>query len=273
MTVAHSARRTANRVSDSKPLEYLTRTGFVGYGIVHLAFAWLALQIALGHPSNEGDQSGAFRQLEQQPFGRVLLMITTIGLVAMAIWQLLETLVGHTDEQGRRRVAERAVSAGRTIVYLFLAWTGFRILTGIQVSSASQQQNATAGLLGSGGGRFLVGFAGLFVIGVGVGMAIYGFKKAFERKLRIGQMRGRTRTVAVRLGQVGYIAKGIAFAVVGLLLGDAAVKHDAAESRGLDGALRVVAHEPFGVFLLILIAFGLAAFGVFCFFQSKYRKV
>jgi len=273
MTVAHSARRTASRVSDSKPLEYLTRTGFIGYGLVHLAFAWLALQIALGHPSDEGDQSGAFRQLEQEPFGRVLLVITTVGLLAMAVWQLLEAAVGHQAEQGRRRVAERVVSLARTVTYLFLAWTGFRILTGNQVSSAGQQQNATAGLLGSGGGRFLIGLAGLLVIGIGVGMAIYGFKRAFQRKLRIARMSRRTRTVAIRLGQVGYIAKGVAFAVVGILLGDAAVTHDPAESRGLDAALRAVSHQPFGVFLLILIAFGFASFGVYCFFQSKYRKV
>ncbi len=43
MTVAHSARRTARQVAGSNALETLTRVGFVGYGLLHLAVAWLAV--------------------------------------------------------------------------------------------------------------------------------------------------------------------------------------------------------------------------------------
>jgi hypothetical protein len=60
MTLAHSARGTARKAANSHALKVLTRTGFVGYGLLHLAFAWLALQIAAGKPQQEGDQSGAF---------------------------------------------------------------------------------------------------------------------------------------------------------------------------------------------------------------------
>jgi hypothetical protein len=95
----------------------------------------------------------------------------------------------------------------------------------------------------------------------------------FEKRLMIAQMSRRARRTAVRLGQVGYIAKGIAFAIVGVLLFQAATSHNPARSRGLDAALRLLVAQPYGPFLLILIALGLAAFGVYCFFQARYRKV
>jgi hypothetical protein len=79
--------------------------------------------------------------------------------------------------------------------------------------------------------------------------------------------------MARRLGQVGYVAKGVAFTIVGLLLLDAALTHNPAKSRGLDAALRALAHQPFGVFLLIAVGIGFAAFGLYCFIQSRYRKV
>jgi Domain of Unknown Function (DUF1206) len=270
-TMTHSARRTARQARRSTVLVVLTRIGFIGYGLLHLAVAWLALQIALGHSAEEGDQSGAFRVLARQPFGRVLLVVVTVGLCAMALWQLLEAAIGHRTE--KHRTAERLASVGRTVIYAALAFTAAKTVAGAHTSSAQQQQSATAGVLSHPAGRWLVALAGIAVIGLGVGMFLYGAKRSFEKRLRIAEMSRRTRQTATRLGQVGYMAKGVAFAIAGFLLTTAAVQHNAAQSRGLDAALRTLAGKPYGEFLLIAMAAGFAAFGVYCFFQSKYRKV
>ena len=39
-------KHTASRAADSKPLEYVARGGFIGYGVIHLLFAWIAFQVA-----------------------------------------------------------------------------------------------------------------------------------------------------------------------------------------------------------------------------------
>src|SRR3954453_8785058 len=98
MTAATTAARTARTARNSRSLELLTRMGFVGYGVFHLAIAWLALQIALGHAEGSGDQSGAFQLLAKQPGGKVLLVVVIIGLIAMAVWQALLAAVGHRQE-------------------------------------------------------------------------------------------------------------------------------------------------------------------------------
>ena len=63
MALTRNAGATASRTKNSRGLELLARAGLIGYGIVHLLFAWLALQIAFGKPSDDGDQSGALRTL------------------------------------------------------------------------------------------------------------------------------------------------------------------------------------------------------------------
>ncbi|OLB78147.1 MAG: hypothetical protein AUI14_14355 [Actinobacteria bacterium 13_2_20CM_2_71_6] len=273
MTVANSARGRARRVVNSGPLEALTRIGFIGYGLLHLAVGWLAIQIALGRPTGESDQSGAFQTLAGQPFGRFLLIVVVVGLAAMAVWQLLLAAVGHQAERGMSRTAERLASLGRTVIYAALSWTAYGVLTGAPTSSAQQQQSATAGILAHPSGRFLVALAGLAVLALGVGMVVYGAKRKFEKRLMTYRMNEATRAAARRLGQAGYIAKGIAFGVVGLLLADAALTNNPGKSRGLDAALRTLVAQPFGVFLLILVAVGFVAFGVYCFVQARYRKV
>ncbi len=74
-SIAQSALRTAGQARTNSLLVALTRAGFVGYGLLHLAVGWLALQIAFGHANQEGSQSGAFRLLSHQPLGRPLLVV------------------------------------------------------------------------------------------------------------------------------------------------------------------------------------------------------
>jgi hypothetical protein len=273
MTVTNNARQQATKVARSGALEALTRAGFVGYGLLHLAIAWLAIQLVIGHAPGETDQSGAFQTVVHQPFGRFLLALVAIGLAAMALWQLLLAAVGHRDERGKARTFERLASAGRTLIYSALAWTALRIVLGAPTSSAQQQQNATAGILAHPAGRGLVFVIGLGVLALGIGLVVYGAKRAFERKLMMARMSEPTRIAARRTGQVGYIAKGIAFSIVGLLLCDAGLTKDPSKSRGLDAALHSLVQRQFGALLLFAIAVGFAAFGVYCFVQARYRKV
>ena len=82
-----------------------------------------------------------------------------------------------------------------------------------------------------------------------------------------------TRKLTRRLGVAGYSAKGVAYAIAGILFVVAAVNYDPEKARGLDAALNTLRDQPYGPILLTLVALGIAAFGVFCFVQSKYRKV
>jgi Domain of Unknown Function (DUF1206) len=273
MTSASAASRTASRAKNSTWLEVLTRAGLVGYGLLHLAIAWLAVQLATGHPGDHADQSGAFRLLEQQPLGHALLVIIALGLAAMALWQLLLAAVGHREYSGRRRVLERVASFGRVLIYILLLWTDIRVLQDPSTSSASSQQKATAGVLAHQSGQVVVAIAGVVVFAISVGMVIYGLKKGFLSKLRFGNANPQVRRGVTWLGQLGYVGRGLAIAIVGGLLVDAALSNDSARSRGLDGALRTLASHSFGAVLLAIIAIGFAAFGVYCCFQAKYRKI
>ena len=84
---------------------------------------------------------------------------------------------------------------------------------------------------------------------------------------------GTLGTVTVGLGVAGYIAKGIAVGVVGILVIVAGFTVDPSQSTGLDGALRSLAALPFGVVILVLVGLGLIAYGVYCFFRARFAKL
>jgi hypothetical protein len=272
MTASSHVRSTASRAADSKPLEYLARGGFIAYGVIHLLLAWIALQVAFGGSSRESDQSGAFQNLASQPMGKTLVVITVVGMIGLALWQAFEAAIGESGEQGKEAIATRVFSGIRAIIYLSFAWTGIKVLKGGSSTGDSQQKGASS-LMDNGGGRFLVGLIGVVVIGVGIGLVVYGLKKKFEKRLNTQQMAATVHKTTRRLGMAGYTAKGVAFGIAGGLIVAAAVTYDPQKARGLDAALKTLAGQPYGPWLLGLIALGIAAFGIYCFFQARYRKV
>jgi hypothetical protein len=267
------ARGAASRTADSTWLEHLTRGGLVGYGIIHLLFAWLILQIAFDGSSTDGDQSGALHKLAEEPFGTFLIVVIVVGLVAMTIWQILEAAVGHRAERGRHRLYERVVSAGRAAFYLYFCWTGVKVLRGKKASSADTQQQASEDLMASTGGRFFVAFAGIAIAAIGAGLVIYGLRKKFLKHLKTSQMTAHIRRLSERLGVTGYAAKGTAYGIAGILFLIAAVQYDPDKARGLDATLAVLSEQAYGPWLLALTALGIAAYGLFSIVQSRYRKV
>ena len=272
MSASQQARSSASRAANSKPLEYLARGGFIAYGVIHLLFAWLVLQVAFGS-SGTADQSGALETIGAQTGGKFLLVLIIIGMVAMAIWQAFEAAIGQSGLQDRSAMAERVVSGCRAALYLYLAYLGYKVLSGANASQGDMQQSKTSSMMDGTGGRWLVGLIGLIVLGVGIGLIVYGLKKKFEKHLNTGQMNPSVHRTVRRLGMAGYTAKGTAYGIAGGLIIAAAVTYDAEKARGLDGALKALAKQSYGPWLLGLVALGIAAFGVYCFFQAKYRKV
>jgi hypothetical protein len=272
-SAASNVKHTASRAADSKPLEYVARAGFVGYGIIHLLFAWIAGQVAFGGSGKESDQSGALQSLAGNGFGKFLLVLIAIGMVGLAVWQAFEAVIGESGPQDKSAVAERVVSGVRAVLYLVLAWYAVKVLRGANASMAQNQENKSAGIMAHSGGRWLVGIIGLVVVAVGVGIFVYGFTKKFLKHLNTQQMSATVRTSTTRLGMAGYLAKGTAYGIAGLLVLVAAATYDPDKARGLDAALKALAGHAYGVWLLALIALGIAAFGIYCFAQAKYRKV
>jgi drug/metabolite transporter (DMT)-like permease len=86
-------------------------------------------------------------------------------------------------------------------------------------------------------------------------------------------MTARQRRVVKVLGMTGTIARGVVFALAGVLVIVAAVTHKASKSGGVDTALRTLRDQPFGVALMLLAALGLVIFGVYGLCEARWRKV
>ena len=67
------------------------------------------MRLVFGHSGGSASQQGAFRQLAQTGVGRASLYLVALGFLALVVWQALEAVFGHRDEDGGKRVLKRGI--------------------------------------------------------------------------------------------------------------------------------------------------------------------
>jgi hypothetical protein len=266
--IGDRAERLGQEVSSSKTLDRGVRFGMVAYGVVHLVVAWLALELALGDHGKNASQKGAMQALAHESYGPALLWLIAVGMAVLVVWRVVEVFSGHQEYDGGKRWRRRAASAFKAVIYAYVGYTALRYAVGSGSSSNSTSYTKT--LMNQPFGRWLVGVVGLAIIAYGVSYARRGWTEKFMENLDARGTIGDAGTAYRWVGKVGYIAKGIAFCVVGGLFVAAAVTHHAKKSGGLDQALHTVLQQPLGPVLLILIAVGIACYGLFCFARARH---
>ncbi|MCK9792971.1 DUF1206 domain-containing protein [Isoptericola sp. 4D.3] len=271
--LAPSATAAARRARRSGTLQGLARGGYVASGVLHLLLGWLAVRLALGTTgggAGQADQEGALRQLAAAPGGAVLLWLAVAGFAALALWQLTEALMGVPAVATAKQAGARGKAAAKAVLYGVLAATAVRVATG--ASGGGSEEGLTAELLRTPVGRWSVAAAGAIVVGVGVFHVVKGWRKTFLDDLR-GTGGGAVGDAVVRLGLVGYVAKGVALGVLGGLFVAAALTADPEKAGGLDDALRTIRDQPFGTVLLVVTGLGIAAYGVYSFARARYARM
>jgi Domain of Unknown Function (DUF1206) len=271
--LGHDAGDAARATTQNRHFQLVGRVGLAAYGLVHFTVAYLAARVALSGSSTEADKGGALATLAAQPGGRALLWTVTVGLAMLVLWRLGEAAVGlGWVRPQRKRTRKRIESAATAVVFGVLAASAGKLAAGGGGSSGNQQETFTARVLALPVGQFLVATVGVAVIAVAGILAYRGARKTFTEDLDLSTASPAARRMATRLGQAGYCALGVAYGIIGVLIVSMALTYRPDKAVGLDAALTTLAGLPYGTALLLLVAAGLACFGLYCLFDARYRR-
>jgi hypothetical protein len=267
-------RRAARQAAHSKPLAWLARAGLLARGVMYILIGIIAVQIAVNGSKQQADRTGAVRLVASTPFGSVILWLLVAGFAGMTLWRLSEAIWGTNDADGRK-ASRRLASLARALLYGVITYGILKYALGIGQPSSSdtQSQDLTATALRHHGGQVLVAIVGIAIVIAGLAIMYRAFKLTFLKHLRMGTASPAMRTVVRRLGQIGGIARGFVFGTVGVFLFIAALDAKPGQAKGVDSALRALAHTPLGPWLLVVVALGLVTFGVYSCCEARWRAV
>ncbi|MFJ8922023.1 protein of unknown function (DUF1206) [Streptomyces sp. LamerLS-316] len=272
-----NARGRARRASRGRAVDLGARAGFVARGVIYLLVGTLALRIAFSDGGGQqADRGGAIAEIAAKPFGSILLWALGVALAGMALWRLSEAFFGQAGPDGDK-AGKRAVAAARFVFYAFVSYSVLSYAAGDKGSGSGssdrQTDDVTARALEWTGGQWIVGIAGAGVIVAGLWMAYRALTRKYHKHLKTGEMTRRSRQAVDVVGVFGGTVRGAVFATAGGFAVAAAVRHEPGRAKGMDDTLRSFTETPAGPWLLVLIAIGLAAFGLFSWANARWRKI
>lgn len=267
-------KRVAREAEQSAPLRAMARGGYAASGLVHILIGVIALVVAFGGRA-AADQSGALMAIAGFPLGFVALWVIAIALCALGVWQFLEGVLASSatdDAQDIAKMWGRRIGAwGQAAIFIGLGLIAGSVALGAQIDTEQAVENASRGLLSIPGGPIVLVLVGL---GIGIGGIVFivmGVRRSFRNKITI-PLQGFGRNLA-GLGVVGFIAKGIALLIVGVLLVVSSLSGDATTAGGLDGALKALLGLALGPVLVGIVGVGFVAYGVFCLFRARFARL
>jgi hypothetical protein len=264
--LGQDATAAVRTTGDHPIVEKGARLGYVMSGLLHFLIGWIALRVAwdIDLGQDDGDLAGALATVANSQTGPVLMWLAIVGFALLALWQLTEA-VARRHGGG---IGTRAKSLAKAVVYAVISWSAFRVTREASAVGEEATQSLTAQVMDRPGGRIAVALIGLGVVVVG---GYHVWKGGTCRFL--GDLDRHPGRTVETLGRIGYVAKGVSLSIVGALFVTAALTARSAEAGGLDAALRTVRDQPFGPYLLTVVAAGITAYGVYAIARARHARL
>lgn len=267
-------KRNPDRRPGGKGLEFLARVGYVAEGVIYTLVGTLAVLAVLGPGGRATGTRGAISTLAGEPFGQLMLALMGFGLGGFVVWRFVQC-VADADRKGRSftGLAARAGSALSGLAYAGLAVYAVSLLLPVVGIGRGSPAERIAWLMSIPGGIWLVAAIGAGFVMLGVVHVRVAYRRIYEEDWETQALSAAQQHWAGRLARIGLCSRALVFVIVGVFLITAAIQTEPDKAKGLGGALRAVAEQPYGPWLLAGIGLGLLCYGLYCFVNARFRYI
>lgn len=241
-------------------IEMATRMGFAARGLMYLLIGYLAVRLG----RTEG-QTGAMEYLDSAG-GRVVLFVMGVGFFAYAAWRIGEAAIDSEGQgTGAGGIVQRLGSMVSGVIHIGLSYVAFRLASGLKAGGGDMAEDGASTALVLPFGEAWVMVAAAVLLGTGAYQLVKAVKLGFLKHIDPAVA---NKPWVAWVGRLGYLARGTVFIVMAWFLWNASRRSDAQAAGGLDQALDAMPGS-----LQLLVAAGLAMFGVFSMVEARYRRI
>jgi hypothetical protein len=273
--IQKEGKKIAKDAAFSPLMENLTRLGYAVKGFLYIAIGFIAISGALGKSSTPADQIGAIVAFSKLPYAFLLLWVILIGLVAYSLWGVVRAVF---DPLHKGKDLKGLVTRGgfllSAITYASFVLPTYHLIQGAGGGAGSSSTvRIVSTVMNMPMGRWLVGAVGLGGVAAGLYQMYLGIKMNFDQFYKPYALSPEQFRLAKQMGRFGTIARGVVFAIAGGFLFLAAYQSNPGHARGFDGAFKYLAQQPYGIYLLGIIALGMIAFGLYSVMMAAWLRL
>lgn len=263
-------------MEETKPwIRRFSRVGYMTKGIVYMIIGILALLAAFGPGGETTGTTGAVEQISTMPFGKLLLWIIGIGLIGYIVWNLIKAFKDPQHEgNGGKGMIKRIGYFVSAVIYGNLAFAAIRLaMRKKSASGGESEKEISARLMEQPFGVWLVGLIGVIIMIYGIYEIQSGARLKFLEQLKTHEMNDKELHTAKQAGRTGLVARGIVLTMIGFFFLRTAWTHNPDQSKGIGGAFDELASQPYGMFLLAIVAAGFILYGIYQVIRGRYERM
>ena len=273
--VEREGKKAAEQAAYNPWMERLTRLGYAVKGFLYVAIGFIAIAGALGKSKTPADQVGAISSFARLPNAEIFLWIILVGLISYALWGVIRAVLDPfhkgTDLKGLLARGGYLISAA---TYASFVLPTYDLIRGARhASSSNSTVHLVSKVMSMPMGRWVVGVVGVAAILAGLYQIYSGIKQNYDEVFKPYALSSEQLKVARQVGRYGTIARGLVFALVGFFITLAAWQANPGNAQGFNGAMKYLAKQPYGIYLLLVVALGLIAFGVYSFMNAAWFRM
>lgn len=256
--------------SDFKWAIPIMRAGYAGRGLVYGVIAGFSL-FAIWYGGQAKGTSSALAQLENQSWGSVVLFLIFLGMLAYAVWRLVDSVWDLEDygTEAKGMIARTGMIV-TGILHLGIGISAFLLLFTSKDGGGQSKVVEIAGeVMQWPFGPYLVIAIGLATIGTGIYTLTKALKEKYREKLYANEFTRNYNKVL----KAGVTAKGVIVSIIGAFIVYAGWTADPQKAGGVGKSFDWLSGQVYGQILVVCICLGLVGFSIFCFVNAAYRIV
>jgi Domain of Unknown Function (DUF1206) len=250
------------------------RFGYMSQGIVYALIGILAFLAALHVGGKTTGTGGMMQKLATLPVGNIILWLIGIGLIGYVCWVVILAIKDpNKEEKGAKRIIIRMGYGISAVIYASIAVNALRYAATNQGSSGGGKQSISIQLLSYPLGRWIIAGIGVIIIGYGIYEFFSGITGRFMNKFNVHEMNKHEQRIGRQSGRIGLVSRGVVFGLIGFFFILTSIQSNPNKAKGLGGALAELAQQPYGRWLLGIVALGFILFGVYSFIRGRYQQM
>lgn len=259
-------------------IRWLARFGYAAKGLVYVTIGFLAIQVALGTGGKTTGPSGALESLANRPFHHLILGITALGLLNYAAWRFVQAVLDPQNEgTSLHGLIKRGAYAISGAIYGTLGMEAADLVLDVferdeREDGDEQAEEGVAWLMTQPLGIWLVALVGMVIIATGFYQFYRAYAIKFRSELELSEMSQIEKSWTIRAGRFGFAARGVVYSLIGGFIVVSAWQANPEQAAGIGESLQALLQQPFGPWLLGIVAIGLIVYGIYAFLLVRYHR-
>ena len=249
-------------------IQKIRKYGFYTKGLVYLILGILTLLAALNLGGKVSDKNSVIVFLENQIFGKFLLLIVGLGFISYAFWRFYKSYTVLKKNKEKTKYFLCIDYFTRGIVYGSLAISVlYKVIN--QPKDGVSKKSLAQKILSMDNGQLILYLIALIILISALNQFYIVYKKSFLKDIEKNK-NIKSYDFLKKSGKFGIVSRGISFLIFAYFIFKASQENNANQVRGTQGMFSYLHGLSFGNILMAIMALGFISYGIFQYFYGRY---